>query len=728
MFATLALLASFLLADAPAAPRAEPRPVEDTYFGETVRDPYRWLEKLDSADTQAFMKGQAAATRAALDAVPGRDKLLARFMALDAATPARIQWLQPTAGGRIFIGRRAGGEDLAKLYVRDGWNGKDRLLFDPASLTRDTGKTHSLNWFFASPDGKRVAIGASPSGSEQAQLRVLDAATGKLLEGPFDRHMLSAVSWLPDSSGFVHHRMRAVAADADASRRWLHSETLLHRNGTPESADVPVFSDAVVDALAPQDFPIVVLSGGSRWALGLQAGARAEVGVFVAPIADLGKPGIAWRRMFSFDDRIDSVFVRNDSLYALTSKDAPGGRILRVALDGERKIDVVHEGAPDHAIDTIAGAKDALYFRARDGAYEKLMRMPYAGGAPVEIKFDTRGSFVGLGPNDGRIADPALDGLVVSHGTWTRLDVVFRIDPKRDTAIDTGLAPKPRGVDTSNLAVDAVVATAADGTSIPMTVVRSKSTPLDGSGRVLLEGYGSYGVPITAFLDMRMFGWIEHGVMRAYCHVRGGGELGEPWHRGGFHETKANTWRDFEACAEALVAKKYTTAPRLAGLGTSAGGILIGNAIVERPELFGAAIDNVGCTDVLRMTIASPNGPNHYEEFGDPRTADGFKILRESSAYGKVRDGVAYPPLLVMHGVNDPRVDVWISTKFAARMQAASKNPVLLRLDYDAGHGVGSTASARMAEQADWLAFVLWQTGAPDFQPTAPRAASSTNP
>jgi prolyl oligopeptidase len=243
---------------------------------------------------------------------------------------------------------------------------------------------------------------------------------------------------------------------------------------------------------------------------------------------------------------------------------------------------------------------------------------------------------------------------------------------------------------------------------------------LDGSNPTVLYGYGAYGDSSDPTFEPNYLAWLERGGVFAYAHVRGGGEYGNDWHTGGQKLTKPNTWRDFIACAEYLVEKKYTSPGRLAGQGISAGGVLIGRAITERPELFAAALIEVGFTDALRGELEE-SGPGDILEWGTVKEPDGFKGLYEMSAYAHVKNGTPYPAAMLITGINDPRVAPWEPAKMTARLQAASTSgkPILLRVDYEAGHGVGSTRKQVEEQLADEWTFLFWQLVVAGFQPTA---------
>jgi prolyl oligopeptidase len=324
-------------------------------------------------------------------------------------------------------------------------------------------------------------------------------------------------------------------------------------------------------------------------------------------------------------------------------------------------------------------------------------------------------------PYQGAISEtdinPQRAGLLMKLTSWTRPQLWYAYDAKSGSVTDTKLrAPSP--VDYSGIVSEEVQVTATDGTKVPLSIIHRADIKLDGSSPAILIGYGSYGITLDPFFDPMLLAWLERGGVYAVAHVRGGGEFGEDWHRAGQKLTKMNTVTDFIACGEYLVSHQLTSSAKLAGQGGSAGGITVGGTLTQRPELFAVIIDNVGLSDSLRVEL-SQNGPTNTPEFGSVKTEDGFKGLYAMSSYHHVKDGAAYPAILLTTGANDPRVAPWQMAKMTARLQAASASgkPILLRVDFDAGHGIGSTKEQGIKETADEWSFILWQTGDPAFQP-----------
>ncbi|MEP6873254.1 MAG: prolyl oligopeptidase family serine peptidase, partial [Burkholderiales bacterium] len=309
-------------------------------------------------------------------------------------------------------------------------------------------------------------------------------------------------------------------------------------------------------------------------------------------------------------------------------------------------------------------------------------------------------------------ADVRVPGVIFEASGWTRFGGFYAYDPRTTKVRDTKLQPQGPNDNPPDLVSTEVKVKSHDGTLVPMSIVHRKGLKLDGSNPTIVYGYGAYGISQTPFFRPTWLPWFRRGGVLAVAHVRGGGEYGEDWYKAGYQLTKPNTWKDAIASGEWLVANGYTTSARMSIMGGSAGGIFVGRSITERPDLFGAAVDQVPVSDAVRAEF-SANGPPNIPEFGTVKTEEGFRGLYAMSAYHWVKDGTKYPAVLVTTGFNDPRVDSWQAAKMATRLQAAttSGKPVLLRIDYDAGHGIGSTKKQGYEERADTFAFLLWQAG-----------------
>jgi prolyl oligopeptidase len=326
------------------------------------------------------------------------------------------------------------------------------------------------------------------------------------------------------------------------------------------------------------------------------------------------------------------------------------------------------------------------------------------------------GSFQ-LNDDNGSAADPRLPGLVVDLQGWTRARQVFQVGADGSVR-NTGLQPQGPYDAPDDIVATEVRVPSHDGALVPMSILHRKGVALDGSHPTILYGYASYGITEEPLFTISRMAWLQAGGVMAIANPRGSSVYGEDWYRAGFQATKPNTWRDAIACAQWLIAQHWTSSTKLGIWGGSAGGILVGRAITERPDLFAAAVPAVGVLDLVRAEITA-NGVPNIPEFGSRSTEAGFRSLLAMSTYHQVKDGAKYPATMFTAGANDPRVDVWHSTKTAARMMTATSSgkPILLRLDWDAGHGIGNTKAQQLGERADVFAFFLWQMGVAGYQP-----------
>lgn len=699
--AAMALSASTALAQKPVppAPVAKVQPVTDTYFGEAIVDRYRWMENDKDPDWLPFLKQQNAHARGVLDALPKRDVLLKRIEQLsgDVAAPARVQ----KAGSRIFYQQRPAGANNFKLFVREA--GKDRVLVDPTKL--DTKTSHySLDWWQPSPDGSKLVYGLSKDGSEDSVLQIMDVRTGAILKERIPNTQGANPNWLDDSSGFFYNQL---TGKINTPERYLDSQVRFHKLGGKPERD-PVIMKRDLDPSVKYEkiqSPYIGTAPHSSTALLILADVRPEQRVFSAPLADVVKGKAKWQPVAGFEDEITGIDLHGDELYLLSTKGHPRGRLLKTSAKApslEKAAEVVPESAL--VLQGTARARDGLYIRAMDGGVSKLQRLGDDGKlADIALPFD--------GTLRSIEADADAPGALAILSGWLEPAAIWSVGADGKVA-DTGITPKP-AIDTSAYTTERRFATAKDGTKIPYSLIYKKGLKMDGRNPTFISAYGSYGAAAyTPSFASRALALVDQGGIVGYANVRGGGEFGREWHRAGKLENKPNTWRDLIAVSEDLVSNNYTAPAHLAIGGRSAGGIPMGRAMEERPDLFAAVVSGVGWHNPLRY-VAEQNGYAEEPEWGAISDPAGFKALKSIDSYQQVVDGTRYPAVLLTTGVTDPRVAPFHPAKMAARLQAAtaSGKPVLLRVDFDAGHGMGSTRAQQDAEAADTYAFILAQTG-----------------
>lgn len=694
-------------------PVAPVKTVIDDYHGTQVADPYRYMEDFQQPAVQQWVKEQANYAQRQLESLPGRPELLARIVELDAGTPYALSSFTRMPNGDLFYFKQAARENVAKVYVRDARTGAEQRLIDPEMFPKADNDSHfSIAFYRVSPNGQRLLYGFAASGSEETTLKVFDRATGRDLPDAIDRieSEYALPYWLPDGESFVYSRRRQVAPNAPPTDGYKFTQAFQHTLGRdPEQAD-PLFAQGASGspAMAEMDFPAVIVPANSRWVVGqVRHGDETDVTLYAAERVSLGTPAVRWTKVCDRTDQVTSFAVHGDHIYLLSARNAPRFQIVRTSLvqpNFEAATVIVPPGT--YVVNSLAAARDALYVGVLAGVPNRILRVPYVDGAtpqPVQLPGDE--------PSGTCVAVRAeLPGAFISTRSWTRAERLYQFDPDSGQLTDTGLLPRGKfDAPNSIMATEALVMS-HDGVPVPLSIIHRRDLQRDGSNPTLLSGYGAYGFTASMRFQPTDLAWLERGGVLAIAHVRGGGAFGKEWHHAGRKQTKPNTWKDFVACAEFLVSERYTSPAKLYGQGGSAGGILIGRAITERPDLFAAAHISVGCTDMLRFETTM-NGPPNIPEFGTTTKPDEFRSLLAMSTLHKIRDGVRYPAVILTHGIHDPRVEPWLSAKTCARFQAAtaSGKPVLFRVDYQAGHGIGSTKAQRHQERADVWSFLLNQ-------------------
>ena len=707
--AALAAVPLAATAALPPPPDAKRIPVTDTYFGTTVVDPYRWMEG-DGPDLQAYLKANSDRTRRILDAIPGRAALATRLAAL--SETSNVSSGVVARHGAFFYEKLPPGSNSTKLYVRSGAGGAERVLVDPDTMPPPR---VAISFFSVSNDGSRVAYGLSAGGSENATLHVLDVASGTTLPDASDRADFGVTSWSDDNSVVYYLRRQEVAAGASPVAKYMNVRTYAHVIGRPGSSDVAVLGAGVDPNLTvpPNLFAALNVSPESPY-IGavLINGVENFVTVYTAPKSALANPAtIPWRLVIRPEDKIANAALHGSTVYVMTAKDAPRYKVMKfdVSQSVAQATDVLPAGP--RVVDTIATASDALYVGERENGLARIVRVGYDGSVR-DVPLPVNGSISGL------VTEYDRPGFLAQLTSWTASPLWYTYDASANALVDTKLdAPSP--VDFSNVVADEVTVPATDGTPIPLSIIHRRDMKLDGSNPTLLYAYGSYGISSSPGFSASRLAWFDHGGVYAIAHVRGGGEFGEEWHLAGKGANKTNTVTDFIDCARWLVAKGYTSPAKLGARGGSAGGITMGGAITRAPELFAAVLDEIPVSDQLRIET-TPNGPPNIPEFGSVTTEQGFKNLYATSAVQHVVKGGKYPAVMLTTGINDPRVDPWQAAKMAATLQndTASGKPILLRVDYEGGHGlIGGGRTQAVALAADEYAFLLWQFGARDFQP-----------
>jgi prolyl oligopeptidase len=692
----------------PAVPIARIENTTDTHWGVEVDDPYRYMENQDDPEVVEWFKGQAEYTESVLAELPMREEILERLIELDQGAPYTTYGVRRLANGDMFYMRRNAGENLGKLYYQPADSDSARLLVDPETLGAEGEQHFSLGTYMPSWDGSYVTYGLAQGGSELTSYHIMEVASGNAAGAPIDNieTAYNRPMWTASGDGFYYSRRRDLPEDAPETEIYKQTMVRYHELGTDADEDPVIAAYQLSDRLSllDTDFPSLWLTPNSEHAvLKVKHGDNNEISLFTAPVDSLLSGDIPWVRISEEADLVTDFAVMDDDIYLLTAHEAPRYQLIKTNLAAPNldTADVII--APgEMVLSDVAAAKDALYVDTLQDGLNKVIRV-----APDETMEVLNTPRAGAGYISS--VSPELDGILLYETSWIQGGVRYAYDPTAGTFTDTGMVPVGKFDNLEGFVAKEVLVSSHDGTQVPLSILHRADLQMDGSNPTIVYGYGSYGFPMDVFFSPTRLAWIERGGVFAIAHVRGGGEYGQEWHYAGRMANKPNTWLDLIASAEYLVDKGYTSPANMAPMGGSAGGILAGRSVTARPDLFGAVVMQVGMLDAIRAETTT-NGVPNIKEFGTVTDEEGFKGLLAMSSYHHVREGVTYPAALLTHGYNDNRVNVWMSGKMAARLQAANGGPpVLLRVEFDSGHGIGSTRDQVLSQIADTYSFLFWQ-------------------
>lgn len=701
-------------------PRARVDDVVEHVFGQTLHDPYRWMEGENNAEFQRWLSAQGQYTRAKLDALPTLKSWQEILQKTSGGTV--IHRMQRYAGGKLFFIRQEG-QGSGTLMVREK-DGTERVLLDPAAQQGEGGHA-SITLYVPSPDGSTVAVNTDRGGKEVTRLEVFDVGTGKStgdavepVWGEF------GADWLPDGSGFAYTQM--APPDQRTGGDPIQDMRLrFHRLGTPPAQDPFLLRAGHGEGsnasfpIPSNRFPTVDFPAGSRWALAAASGAQPEMRYCVALQADAVKADANWRCIAGLDDKVQAAALHGDTLYLVSARTHSNGQLL--ALDLARPDATLADARPllplqdDEIIvgitltdtQTLVAARDALYVKVAKNGTDSIRRIDYATGKDEAVPMPLPGTaslFHAYGEQGGFLLE--LRG-------WTTPPKSWRYDPA-DRTMHTLGQDEASPADYSMVEVTETELVSKDGTRVPLTILHRKDAATNGSHRAILYAYGSFGLSVVPTFAPVRLEWVKHGNVFAYAHVRGGGEKGEDWHIAGKGPNKHKGVEDFIAGVARLSELGYSRPERTALIAGSGGGLLIGKAVDDYPKQFGAAVFRVAVLNPVRLMHAA-NGANLIGEMGDPRQASDFPFMLAMDPYQNIRPKTAYPPVLLNVGLNDSRVSPWETGKYAAKLRASSTSgkPIWIRTNANGGHGIQVSLGAEAAEYADIYAFLDAQLPTP---------------
>jgi prolyl oligopeptidase len=669
----------------------------ETIYGQRVEDPYRWLENAESEETKSWVEKQNGYTRSILDSLPGRNEIKTRLEQLlsigQIGTPQIYH-------GRLFYTKREGKENQPVLYVREGMNGREKVLVDPNALSREG--LVSLDWWFPSDDGTLLAYGLSKDGSEQSTLYIINTQTGEKLSDLITRTRYTSIAWKKDKSGFYYTRYPASGTVPEGEEDY-HQHLFYHKLGADPENDPKIFGQG----REMTEMYTVSLSPDNRYLLLSIFKGMDKSDVYFQDLQNSG--GIARSDKFVpivvGEDALFSGQIVGDNLYLHTNYQAPKYRLLKVNLKNPTR-DKWEELIPQDTsvLEQAQAVGDWLVTKYLHNAYSQVRIFTLSGKFLRDIELPALGSVSGLnGEWDG-------SEVFFSFESYIMPPSIYHYDlPSRRLELTDQVKTN---LDLSAYQVEQVWYESKDKTRISMFLVHPKGIKLDGNNHVYLTGYGGFNLNRTPTFSRPILLWLEKGGIYAVPNLRGGGEYGEEWHKAGMLGNKQNVFDDFISAAEWLIAQGYTDPSHLAISGGSNGGLLMGAVLTQRPDLFRVVICANPLLDMIRyhkFLIAKLWVP----EYGSAEDSTQFKWLYAYSPYHRVKDDTPYPATLILTADSDTRVDPLHARKMTARLQAATSSdaPILLRYETQAGHGVGSPLSKNVEEYTDIWSFVFWQMG-----------------
>ena len=689
--------------DPSAYPDARRADTVDVLHGVSVADPYRWLEDERSPESQAWVDAQNELTEATLG----------RFADLQAAIAAELKALYGADsvsnlhpfGERYFFSKRSGLENHRKVYVREGsYLSEPRVVLDPNTFSDDG--TVALDWYFPSPDGKLIAYGKSSSGSEKSTLYIRDVTAGGDLKDVIPFTQYCEVAWDAQGTGFYYNRSPDPATVPEGEENF-HMRVYYHQVGTDWTADRYVWGegrpyDEEPRPYASSDHTHLLLNFYRDPAKNDLYFGKLDSTEPLKPVADgLGA--------------ITEGDVVDGRLFLRTNYRAPRYRICTTTVDQPGSTswrDIIPQ--QKGVIDGFSIVDRKLVVHVSEDVRSRLLVCDLEGGLLEEVPLPGVGAVSAYESGIGTVQSFAggLDdaGLYFTFSSWVVPTTGYRYDLRTHKLEKLHQTACP--VDLTKYATTQVWCTSSDGTQVPVFVVANKKVKLDGSNPTLLYAYGGFNTSFFPYYRPRIVPFLERGGVWALANIRGGGEFGQAWHDGGRRANKQQCFDDFCAAAERLISLGYTRPDRLACKGGSNGGLTVGAAVVQRPDLFQAGLSQVPLMDMLRFHLWGM-GAQWVHEYGDPEDAEEFEWVRAYSPYHNVRRGVDYPATLIVTAESDNRVDTAHAFKMTAAMQYATSGdrPILIRVERNAGHGAGKPLSMRIAHQSEDWAFLMWQLG-----------------
>jgi prolyl oligopeptidase len=688
------------------------QPVKEVYFGKEIIDEYRNIENLNDSTVINWLKAETAATKTTLGSISGRKLFLNRLLKIDEKLDFTYGSYYEVENVGLFYLKYSVKEKSSKLFFKENFESiNEVMLYDPSSFKQNENKKYVISYFKPSDDGSKIAISLTEGGKEIAEIIIYDVVNKTVLPEVITNCWpaeLAGIYWLKDNLSFIYVHIPNI--DNKDPGFIKNTQSVIYKVGDSAKVFKPIFSKSNNPEcnIESADFPIISnVDKSNNLIFGEVAGVFRYQDTYYSSTDGVLDGKLSWKKLYGKEDNINQFVIdNNEFIYVIEINGI--SKICKTPLNNptfNNSNSIVFGGKKDEIINSIVKVKEGFYFTTlKNGISAKLY---YYNNKVNEITLPFSSGKILISNNNENSNE-----LIISCSGWTKKRKTFKYVFSENIFKDADLNNDITLINTDDIVIEEIEIKTHDGLDLPLTIIHKKGLKKNGKNKVFMSGYGSYGTSQKPYFSPYSLLWVEDGGVLVYTHVRGGGEKGDVWHKGGYKETKPNTWKDFISSAEFLIENKYTSPNYLGISGGSAGGILIGRAITERPDLFKAAVIDVGLLNALRFEL-TPNGQNNAKEFGSVNFENEFHALYEMDAYHHIREGVNYPATLITTGMNDSRVIAWIPAKFAAKLKAynSGKNPIMLSVDFNGGHSGNDTDDGMYNSIADEFAFFYWQLG-----------------
>lgn len=691
--------------------KPEPLPqknVTNSYYDVTLNDPYQYLENLDDPGVVAWMKDNANYATSILDNISGKEDMFNKMKELLERSSASISSLNITDDDTYYYLKRVPGEEISKMYKRKGYNGDETLFFDPTQYKKEDGKIYTVSDISPNINGDKIAVSVSANGSENPDL-LMFKNTGEQYSEVLQ--LAEGVSWQLSGDSFFYNKLNS--ADVKDKNRGIYTSNYVHKVGTEQGLDKKYFSKENYTDLNVFDseYPFILYSKEANKNILFAGSVDKNSKIYFED----GVGSQKWVPVLTREDKVTDVDLNSTDIYYLTYNNAPNYKIVKAPINNPQfsNAKTIIEESKSENITDFELTKDGIYYSTvKNGVEAKVYFLAYGKSSSKELQLPFAAGNANISAKGTDFSE-----IWITISGWTSPNKRYLYDVQNNTFNYEPLSTPVEYPELEKLVAKEVMVKSHDGVMVPVSIIHNKDLKMDGQNPAVIYSYGSYGNSTSPFFSPITLTYTMYGGILVVPHVRGGGELGDAWHKAGQKLNKPNTWKDGIATAEYLIEKGYTNANKLSIFGGSAGGIFVGRAITERPDLFVAGAPMVGCMNPVRME-ETPNGPVNTPEFGTVTDPEEFKGLLEMDSYHHLKPDTDYPAMLITAGMNDPRVIAWQPSKFAAKMQYdnSGDSPILFYTNFEGGHGGRTTLTQRINDFSNMFSFFYWQSGHPDFK------------